>query len=77
MVSVGVEVSQKPQDADTTQGDWEDDGGPPLPEPTQTETETEKSAELPVPKRKAVLKVFEKAAKAVTGRGTDSPTSEK
>ena len=41
MVSVGVEVSQKPQDADTTQGDWEDDGGPPLPEPTQTETEKE------------------------------------
>ena len=66
-------MTQKPQDADTTQGDWEDEGGRPLPEPTQTET----SAELPVPKRKAVLRVFEKAAKAVSGRGTDSPTSEK
>jgi hypothetical protein len=69
---MGIEVTQKPQQGtDTTQGDWEDEGGPPLPEPTQ------KSAELPVPKRKAVLRVFEKAAKAVSGRGTDSPTSEK
>ena len=64
----------KPQDADTTQGDWEDEGGALPPEPTQR---TEKSLETPVPKRKAVLKVFEKAAKAVSGRGTDSPTSEK
>jgi hypothetical protein len=67
-------MTEKPQEADTTQGDWEDEGGAPPPEPTQR---AEKSLEIPVPKRKAVLKVFERAAKAVSDRGTDSPASEK
>jgi len=44
------------------------------PEPT---LRSETSLEIPVPKRMAVLKIFEKAAKAVSDRGTDSPTSEK
>ena len=48
--------------------------GAPPPEPTQR---TETSLEIPVPKRIAVLRIFEKAAKAVSDRGTDSPTSEK
>jgi anti-sigma regulatory factor (Ser/Thr protein kinase) len=48
-------------------------GAPPH-EPT---LRTETSLEIPVPKRMAVLKIFEKAAKAVSDRGTDSPTSEK
>jgi len=38
---------------------------------------SETSLEIPAPKRMAVLKIFEKAAKAVSDRGTDSPTSEK
>jgi anti-sigma regulatory factor (Ser/Thr protein kinase) len=48
-------------------------GAPPA-EPTQC---TETRLETPAPKRMAVLKIFEKAAKAVSDRGTDSPTSEK
>jgi anti-sigma regulatory factor (Ser/Thr protein kinase) len=46
---------------------------PPV-EPTQG---TQTSLEIPVPRRMAVRKIFEKAAKAVSDRGTDSPTSEK
>jgi len=68
-------MTEPPQDADTTRGDWEDEGGAPLPEPTQRTAE--ECLEIPVPKRTAVLKVFEKTAKPASGRGTDSPTSEK
>jgi hypothetical protein len=62
------------QKQDDTQSDWEDEGGATAPEPKQR---TEKGLEIPVPKRKDVRRVFEKAARSVSDPYSDSPASEK